>query len=290
MSRPEVPETPGAVRRTLLERSIRPRKRWGQNFLADANLRDAVVADAGVRSGELVLEVGPGLGTLTKGLLARGAEVTAVELDPALVAFLVEAFAGEDRLTLVSGDVLQRGELAPAVEWVLAGRPFRVVSNLPYSSASPFLAALARRDPPPDRITVMVQREVAARMAAAPGNRDYGPLAVLLALRGDVRILREVTGRVFVPPAAVRSAVVQVLPRPVDREWFLGGGRLAREAFLHRRKTLRRALTAAGYATPLVAEALADLGLDPGARPEAVDPESFAGLAERLGAPRTAGG
>jgi 16S rRNA (adenine1518-N6/adenine1519-N6)-dimethyltransferase len=280
-----IPESPAAVRETLDRIGLRPRKSLGQNFLADANLRDAIVRDSGVGEGELVLEVGPGLGILTKGLLDAGAEVVAAEKDERLVEFLAAELGGEPRLTLVPGDVLERRELSGAVAAALAGRGargWRMVSNLPYSVSSPLLAAVARAVEPPDSVLVMVQREVALRMAGAPGTPDYGPLAVLRALRGHVRILREVGGRVFVPPPPVRSAIVEFTPGPASRDEILAGDRAARAAFLHRRKTIRRALVAAGHAAEAVESALSALAIDPRDRPEVLLPEQFVAIGERL--------
>ena len=202
--RPAIPETPKAVTELLRARRIRPNRRMGQNFLCDRGVRDAVVSQAGVRPGDLVLEVGAGLGMLTMGILAAGATVVAVELDRALHAFLTEAFAGEDRLHLIEGDVLDHGAISGQVlEVIERHRPhadrYLVVSNLPYSAGTPFVAATVALPSPPDRMLVMVQWEVALRMTGRPGSRDYGPLAVLLDLRGEATIVREVGGTVFVP-------------------------------------------------------------------------------------------
>jgi 16S rRNA (adenine1518-N6/adenine1519-N6)-dimethyltransferase len=278
-----IPETPSSVRAALDELGIRPSRRRGQNFLADRNLRDAIVRAAGVAQRDLVLEVGPGLGTLTLGLLRAGATVVAAEIDRRLHAFLEEAFGEEPRLELIHGDALGGDGLAPRVEDALArrrpdARRRLLVSNLPYSAGTPVLAAEARSETPPDRTVVMVQREVALRMAGAPGTPDYGPLAVLHALRGRVRILREVGGRVFVPPTEVRSAVVEVVPHPVERDALIAGDRAARECFLHRRKTTRRALTLAGHCAERVEGALKDAGADPARRPERLDPEQFVAI------------
>ncbi len=282
-----IPETPSEIRRVLAGRGLVPHRSRGQHFLSDRGVRDAIVDVSGVRPGDLVLEVGPGLGCLTKGLLEAGARVVAVEIDRGLCGFLREAFAGEDRLLLVEGDVLERGALSPRVLDALGsssgGREeYRVVSNLPYSAATPFVAAAVGGDPPPASLAVMVQGEVARRMAARPGTREYGPLSVLLALRGRVRVVKEVKGTVFTPRARVSSAVVEILPR--------GGGekaeaadRLARALFRYRRKSLRRALAAAGYPREPSEAALRALGAPEGVRPENLSPEQFVELAGFLG-------
>jgi 16S rRNA (adenine1518-N6/adenine1519-N6)-dimethyltransferase len=276
-----IPESPAAIRAVLQERGLAPRKRLGQSFLSDRNLRDAIVARADLRPGEPVLEVGPGLGMLTRGLLDAGANVVAVELDRGLAAFLREALAAESAFTLFEGDVLEkkgiRGEALAAL-----GEGFRVVANLPYSAATPFVAALARLPVPPGRSLVMVQLEVARRIAARPGEKDYGPLSVLIGLRGEARIEREIGGRVFVPPVKVRSALLSLTFRREGREEALLAERAARDAFLHRRKAVRRSLIAAGHAGEAVDRALEAAGVDPGVRPEVVSPEDFVSIGRLL--------
>jgi len=285
-----IPESPGAIRRTLAELGHRPRRRLGQNFLADANIRDAIVRDAGVGEGDLVLEVGPGLGILTKGLLDAGAEVVAVEREPVLAGFLAAALAGEPRLTLLVRDVLERKAIAPEVWGEIdrrrgGPRRFLLVANLPYSVSSPLIAGLFGCPAPPERGVVMVQKEVAERMAGRVGTSDYGPLAVLLALRAETRILREVGGQVFVPRPPVRSAVVLVETRPGAGVEVDLGIRTARRAFLHRRKSIRKALTVAGYDASAVADALSACGIDAADRPERVAPEVWVELGRRLPVP-----
>ncbi|MEN8149747.1 MAG: 16S rRNA (adenine(1518)-N(6)/adenine(1519)-N(6))-dimethyltransferase RsmA [Planctomycetota bacterium] len=282
-----IPESPGAIRRTLKDLGHRPRKRLGQNFLADANIRDAIVRDAGVGEGDLVLEVGSGLGTLTKGLLAAGADVVAVEREPVLAEFLEEALAGEPRFTLLTRDVMERKAIAPEVREAIgsrraAARRFLFVANLPYSVSTPLIVGLFGAPSPPDRGVVMVQKEVADRMAGRVGTSDYGPLAVLLALRAETRILREVGGQVFIPRPPVRSAVVSLTTRAGAGGDADLGTRTARRAFLHRRKSIRKALCTVGYDAGPVSEALAACGIEPSARPETVAPEAWVELGRRL--------
>lgn len=285
-----IPGTPAAIREVLDGLGRRPRRRLGQNFLADPNLRDAIVAAAAPRPGDLVLEVGPGLGTLTEGLLATGARVLAAEIDPDLADFLESELAGEPGFRLVRGDAMGRKRLADGLRAALdeeraRARRYLLVSNLPYSISTPLLAAVAGDAAPPERIVVMVQKEVGERMTGRPGTGEYGPLAVLLALRGEARILREVGGRVFSPPAPVRSAVVEVVRRPVERADLVAGDRAARAAFLHRRKTVRRALLAAGFPGEAVETAIEAAGADPQFRPEVLSPEQFVSIGRVLWSP-----
>ena len=279
-----IPESAREIRDVLAARGLSPNRRLGQNFLADANLRDALVRDSGVGDGDLVLEVGPGLGTLTRGLLSTGARVVAVELDGGLFEHLSEEFDGEERLTLIHRDVLEGGAIAPEVLAALAtggGRWF-TVSNLPYSAATPFLAAAARHPEPPARIMAMVQREVALRVTARPGQPDYGPLAVLFALFGRARIARDVGGRVFFPPPPVRSAVLVAEPAPGPPGDLAAGERASRMAFLHRRKSLRAALAAEVGSREQVDRVLDTLGIDGALRPEVIPPESYVRIGRAL--------
>jgi 16S rRNA (adenine1518-N6/adenine1519-N6)-dimethyltransferase len=281
-----IPTTPAEIRTVLADRGLTPRKRFGQHFLADLNLRDAVVREAGVRPGDLVIEVGPGLGTLTRGLLDAGAEVIAAEVDRGLCDFLAEALAGEERFRLFRGDALTRGELRgdllAAVRERRGTRRLLLVSNLPYSVATPLFSSLALMADPPESVTAMVQREVARRMTAAPGGGDYGPLSVLLALRGEARIVREVGGRVFFPSAPVKSALVRFVPGPADLDRLVTADRLAKDAFRYRRKALSSALRSAGRDAARISAALAALGIDPVRRPETVAPADWLSLAALL--------
>jgi len=279
-----IPQSPAQVRAVLKERGLAPRKNLGQSFLADRNLRQAIVKSAEIEPGDTVLEVGPGLGMLTLGLLEAGARVVAVELDRGLAAFLMDEFSAEPSLTLIEGDILHRREIRPdALEALEAlGGRFRVVSNLPYSAATPFIAALARLREPPKGVVVMVQYEVARRLAAGPGEKDFGPLAVLMSLRGEARILREIGGRVFVPPVKIRSALVSITFKTDRREHALIGERAARDSFLYRRKSLRRGLLFAGHAPESVSRAIEAAGADPSARPETLSPDQFVSMGEIL--------
>ncbi len=269
-----IPESPAEIRAVLAERGLAPRKRLGQSFLADRNLRDAIVTAGAIPPGEQVLEVGPGLGMLTRGLLDAGAKVLAVELDRGLAAFLREALSAEPGFVLIEGDVLEEKKIRADALAVLRDG-FRVVANLPYSAATPFVAALARLPAPPGRTVVMVQLEVARRIAAVPGERDYGPLSVLTGLRGVARIEREIGGRVFVPPVKVRSALLSIEFSRSGRNEALLGERAARDAFRHRRKAVRRSLISSGHEEETVERALRTAGVQFGVRPEVVAPGEF---------------
>jgi 16S rRNA (adenine1518-N6/adenine1519-N6)-dimethyltransferase len=265
----------------LEERGLRPRRRLGQNFLVDPNALEAIVRDADPRPGETILEVGPGPGILTERLLAAGASVVAVEVDPAMADLATELLDDPPGLLLLRTDVLRgKHRIEPAVleavDRIRAGGPWRVVANLPYQVASPVTADLVALADPPRDVVVMVQAEVADRMIARPGSPAYGPLAAALALAARVERLRDLPPDVFWPRPRIRSSVVRIRPDPATRDargsWPAAEAFL-RAVFLHRRKTLRFGLTAAGHDASRVDAAIRDVGLAPDVRAEAVSPE-----------------
>ena len=233
---------PAAVRRTLREAGLRARHSLSQNFLADPEVLEAILAEADPRPGGRVLEIGPGLGFLTGGLLEAGAAVTAVELDRGLAAFLRDRFAPEleeGHLRLIDGDALDL-DLTTVVP-----APYDVVANLPYHITSPILHRLLGETPRPDRLVLMVQREVAERIASEPGGMSY--LSVFVQYHARVRIAFEVPPGAFEPEPAVRSAVIVVEPYPADdrlpnAEAEDALWRLVQASFRERRKMLHNVL------------------------------------------------
>jgi 16S rRNA (adenine1518-N6/adenine1519-N6)-dimethyltransferase len=201
------------IRALLDERGLRPQRRFGQNFLHDQNQIRKLVEASGVGAGDLVLEVGPGTGTLTEALLDAGAEVIACEIDTGL-ADLVHDRLGS-RITLVRGDCLERQRrIAPAILDPLGDRPFTLVANLPYQVASPLMAALLLDVPTCRGQFVTIQLEVAERLLAPPGAGAYGPLGIIVQALGTVRRLATVGPACFWPQPKVTSAMVEVRPRP----------------------------------------------------------------------------
>ncbi len=255
-------QTLAEIKALLEARGLRPRHRFGQNFLIDHAHIARLVEAAGIGPGDLVLEVGPGTGTLTEALLARGAEVVACEIDRDLCGLLRERFGG--RIDLHEGDCLDgKHELSASLLTRLAGRPFTLVANLPYSAASPLLANLAARSECRGCF-VTVQREVAARLAASPGEGDYGPLSVAIGARFDVRRLADLPPGCFWPPPKVTSAMVAMRPRespPLSPPELPAFGRFVQQVFGKRRKQL---------GTILGRDAAALAGIDPQRRPESL--------------------
>jgi 16S rRNA (adenine1518-N6/adenine1519-N6)-dimethyltransferase len=259
---------------------IPARKRWGQHFLANSATAERIVSAAGVGPADIVLEIGPGDGALTRPLLRRGARVVAVEIDPLRAEALGREFAGRPRVTILEGDALSR---AP-VEWLaaagLAG-PWLLVANLPYNVGTPVLTRALESD---DllRGVVTVQREVARRFTAAPGDADYGYLSVRAAAFARARVLFDLPPGAFRPRPKVSSSVLELTPRrpSLDPELRARALRLASLGFRSRRKTLANALAAEGGKEAWAA-ALEALGRGGRARAEELSLEDYLELARR---------
>ncbi len=253
------------------------KSKLGQNFLRDAQAIARIAAALGDLSGRTVLEIGPGHGAITDALTARAAHVTAVEVDHELATLLRVRFAAE-KLTVVEQDVLQFDFTAAAAA---TGERLRVAGNLPYYITSPILLHLAEHHAALELAVLMVQREVADRVCAEPGSRDYGLLSVTVQMYGPVEKLMTLPPGAFSPPPEVHSTVFRwrFAPRfaelDVEEASFL---RLARQAFAQKRKTLANNLRAAGYSPATVTAALAHAQIDAQARAETLPLESFAAL------------
>ena len=274
---------PADVRATLRAAGLRARHALSQNFLADADVLSQILEVADPEPGGRVLEIGPGLGLLTAGLLEAGSSVTAVELDRGLATFLRERFedAIEDsRLRLIEGDALDQ-DLVNLVE-----PPYDVVANLPYHITSPILHALLGTPPRPRRLVLMVQREVAERIAAPPGKMSY--LSVFVQYHARVRVAFAVPPGAFEPEPAVESAVIVVEPYDADDRlsaeeedqlW-----RLVQAAFRERRKMLHNVLARQlPFDAARVAAALETAGIAPDRRPQTVAVGEWLALKEALG-------
>lgn len=279
---------PAQIRDLAGRLGVRPTKTLGQNFVHDAGTVRKIVRSAGIAAGQHVVEVGPGLGSLTLGLLEAGVSVVAVEIDPVLAAQLpltVAEMAPEqaDRLTVVVQDALTVTELpGPA--------PTALVANLPYNVAVPVLLTFLERFPSLDRVLVMVQAEVADRLAAPPGSRTYGIPSVKAAWYATARRTATIGRSVFWPVPNVDSALVLLERRehPQTTASRQSVFRVVDAAFAQRRKTLRGALAGLAGSPAAAQEALEAAGVDPGARGERLTVAEFARIAEALDAARVA--
>ena len=265
---------------------MKPKKSLGQHFLSDLGILGRIADAVAITPGDMVVEVGPGRGDLTRQLLDRGARVIAIEKDDRLAERLRESGVGSrSLLSVVNADALNVtwAELAVAPEWTTPDSrlSFSVVGNIPYNITSPLLEK-ALTPPLPTRIVFLVQKEVADRIAAAPGSKVYGALSVGIQAACAVEKLFTVKAGAFRPPPKVDSAVIRLMPLerplvPVER----GGAfrRFVVACFGQRRKQLRNAVAAAvGREPSVVAEGLRDLGFDPALRPERLAPADFARL------------
>jgi len=259
--------------RSILEKyGLQPKKALGQNFLIDRNIRDKIVDAAAITGEDVVLEIGPGVGTLTEELARRASRVIAVELDGGLVRVLRDRLPPE-RVAVVEGDVLALDLPSLLGE----GSPIKIVANLPYYITSPIIFRLLEW-PRWEMMVIMVQGEVADRLVAGPGTKAYGSLSAAVALHARAEILFRVSRRVFYPQPQVDSAVVRLLPRRDLEVDLQGPSLLIRSAFGQRRKTLANALAAAPW-NPLSKEetekVLLAAGIDPLRRGESLRPEDF---------------
>lgn len=214
-------QTLGQIKLLLDSFGLRPKKRFGQNFLHDGNKMQAILQAGELSAGELVLEVGAGTGALTGRLLEAHTRVVAVEVDHDLWPILDQQFAGEDRLTLIKGDVLQgKHQLNPEVVAALGDMPFKLIANLPYNVASPLLINLVMDFPLMSHAIVMVQKEVGDRLAAGPGGKDYGPLGIIVQATCAVQEVCTLSPSCFWPQPGVHSSVILLkrLPRPLTED------------------------------------------------------------------------
>ena len=262
-------------------------KKNGQNSLIDTSVLERIIKAAQISTEDCVLEIGPGIGTMTQYLAETAGKVVAVEIDKALIPILEETLGPYENVTVLQGDILKVniGELA---EKYHKGKPLKVVANLPYYITTPIIMGLFEKKVPLDSITVMVQKEVAERMRAKPGTKDYGALSLAVQYYAVPQIVANVPPNCFMPRPAVGSAVVKLTcfekpPVEVKSERFLFA--LIRAAFNQRRKMLINALTGAGgidVTKDRITEALEKLGIQETIRGEKLSLAEFAGLADML--------
>ncbi len=272
-----------SIRKELAEFGLLPKKGLSQHFLTDPNILRKIVRAARVGEEDVVLEVGPGLGAMTLALAARARRVIAVEIDPKLVEILRRKTEAHSNIEIIQADILKT-DLKRVFE--KEGQLIKVVANLPYKISTPVLFSFIESRIFFSSLTLMVQREVAERMIARPGKKDYGPLSIFSQIVADPSILFFIKPASFFPPPKVDSAVIQVnwkkepLVKPEDEEWFK---QVVRASFGYRRKTLMNALKHSVLSLPDdVGGRMEAAGIDPQRRPETLMIEEFVGLADVL--------
>ena len=262
-------------------------KKFGQNFLIDPHVLDKIIAAAEITKDDFVLEIGPGIGTLTQYLAEAAREVVAVEIDSTLIPILEDTLSAYDNVSVINEDVL-KVDLRKLAEERNGGKPIKVVANLPYYITTPIIMSLFESHVPLKSLTVMVQKEVALRMQAGPGTKDYGALSLAVQYYASPYLAANVPPNCFMPRPNVGSAVIRLTrfeetPVQVKDEKLLF--RLIRASFNQRRKTLQNGLVNSqelDFTKEQVAAAIATLGVSPSVRGEALTLEQFAALANAL--------
>ena len=266
-------------------------KKFGQNFLIDPRVLEKIIRAAGVTKEDFVLEIGPGIGTMTQYLAEAAREVTAVEIDRNLIPILEETLGEYDNVNVICGDIL-KVDIAALAREKNGGKPIKVVANLPYYITTPIIMGLFERQVPLDNITVMVQKEVADRMQAGPGSKDYGALSLTVQYYAEAYIAAFVPPNCFIPRPGVGSAVIRLTRHkepPVDCRDTALLFRLIRASFNQRRKTLVNSLHNSpelSFSKEEIQGAVLALGLSPSVRGEALSLAQFAALADILSAGR----
>ncbi len=262
-------------------------KKFGQNFLIDTNVLDKIISSAEITKDDCVLEIGPGIGTMTQYLAESAREVVAVEIDKALIPILEDTLSAYDNVTVINEDIL-KVDINAIVQEKNGGRPIKVVANLPYYITTPIIMGLFEQHVPLKSITIMVQKEVADRMQVGPGTKDYGALSLAVQYYAEPKIVANVPPNCFIPRPNVGSAVIRLTryeepPVKVEDEHKMFA--LIRASFNQRRKTLVNGLgNAAGLSVTKdqVAAALEKMSLSPTIRGEALTLEQFAELSNLL--------
>ena len=256
---------------------IKMSKKLGQNFLIKRGIVDEIVHAAELTPGEPVLEVGPGIGTLTQGLAQSGADVTAIELDRRLLEVLDTTLASYDNVRIIRGDVLKLD-----VPSIMNHKPFKVVANLPYYITTPIIMSLLESKLPIERLVVMVQKEVALRIVAKPGTKDYGALSVAVQYYTEPDIVLDVPPKSFLPAPAVTSSVIRCVLRDkppvdvIDEKLFF---RVVKAGFAQRRKTFANTMKTTGLSKDRIEELLAKANIDGQRRGETFTLQEFADVA-----------
>lgn len=263
-------------------------KKYGQNFLIDTHVLDKIISSANITKDDMVLEIGPGIGTMTQYLACAAGKVVAVEIDKALIPILEDTLQSYDNVTVINEDVL-KVDIAALAEEYNGGKPIKVVANLPYYITTPIIMGLYESHVPIESITVMVQKEVADRMQSGPGSKDYGALSLAVQYYAEPYIVANVPPNCFMPRPKVGSAVIRLtshkdMPVQVENEKLMF--QIIRASFNQRRKTLANGLNNSAelsFSKEWIGECIEKLGKGPSIRGEALTLEEFARLSNLLG-------
>ena len=260
-------------------------KSLGQNFLIDGNIVKAIVREAGISKDDYVLEVGPGIGTLTEELADKAKKVLAVEIDKNLLPILDITLEGHDNIEIVHGDILEL-DIEELIDEKLSGGPVKVVANLPYYVTTPIIARFLEESLNVDSLTIMVQKEVAQRMVSKEGSKVYGSLSVFVGFYSEPEIVLNVPKSVFMPSPKIDSSVIKLKMKKdlpdVDRDKFF---QVVKASFSKRRKTVLNALSSYGFQLEKeeIRQSLIDAGVDPVSRAEQLSLEDFIKITKSLG-------
>jgi 16S rRNA (adenine1518-N6/adenine1519-N6)-dimethyltransferase len=278
--------TPANTRAILKKHDISAKKRFGQNFLVNRHILEKILAAAEIKESDTILEIGPGIGTLTQYLAERAKKVIAIEIDHRMTNVLNETLSAYRNVIIINDDILKT-DLAQIIQEHNHGKPLKVVANLPYYITTPLIMSLLEGKHLIDSMTVMVQKEVAARMQASPNSKDYGALSLAVQYHAQVEYIATVSPSCFFPQPNVESAILRLLryatpPVEVDDEAFLFA--IIRAAFNQRRKTLANALNSEdlNLTRDKVVSILKEINLDERIRGEALSLDLYAKLSTKL--------
>ena len=280
--------TPGATKEVINKYSFAFQKKFGQNFLIDSNVLENIVEAAGITKDDFVLEIGPGIGTMTQYLCESARQVLAVEIDKMLIPILEDTLSEYDNVEVINQDVL-KVDIKSLVEEKNNGRPIKVVANLPYYITTPIIMGLFESKVPIESITIMVQKEVADRMQTGPGSKDYGALSLAVQYYAEAKVMLNVSATCFMPRPNVDSAVIKLTrhqesPVEVKDESLMF--RIIKASFNQRRKTLVNGLKNSSeldFSKEEITEALKSIGKEENIRGEKLTLEEFAKLSNALG-------
>lgn len=269
-------------------------KKFGQNFLIDTHVLDKIIQAADITKEDFVVEIGPGIGTMTQYLAVAAGKVAAIEIDKALIPILQDTLSGYENVTIINEDVL-KVDLRRLAEEMNGGRPVKIVANLPYYITTPIIMGLFEKHVPVESITVMVQKEVAERMQVGPGTKDYGALSLAVQYYAEPYIVANVPPNCFMPRPNVGSAVIRLTahrtpPVTVRDEALMFS--IIRASFNQRRKTLQNGLSHVpelGISKEMTVKVLEEMHLSPSIRGEAMTLAQFAEFSDRVGSIRITG-